>query len=346
MKKNSFKRAFSALAIAAVAASASSMAAFADEANGYDQTEIDASATKPTVFISVDGTQGGKVFDTSVAGQTVEVTLNVTGAQQKYASTGFHIYYDSRLDIPKNPIGLPDIKAGGALEYISPGTPEIDPTAADQGMEGFFVASAGSGNNGVDGVLWTFKVTVPADAKAGDVFPIDVIYKSNKNAEDLFVNTEVDKAGELMQAYVFTKGIYNKTTNNNFAAAAADVEKCAALADVAKDMDGYIAIAGGTTETSSATTEATTTEATTTEATTTEAATTASATASTSAGSTTAGSTTAKSTTSTAKGSTTKAGTGTTKNPKTGVSGTGAGLAVAGLAVAVATAFVLRKKED
>ena len=334
MKKNSFKRAFSALAIAAVAASASSMAAFADEANGYDQTEIDASATKPTVFISVDGTQGGKVFDTSVAGQTVEVTVNVTGANQKFASTGFHIYYDSRLDIPKNPIGLPDIESGGALKYISPGTPQIDPTAADQGMEGFFVASAGSGNNGVDGILWTFKVTVPADAKEGDVFPIDIVYKSNKNAEDLFVNTEVDKAGELMQAYVFTKGIYNKTTNNNFAAAAADVEKCAALADVAKDMDGYIAIAGGTTETSSATTEATTTEATTTEATTTEAAT------------TSAGSTTAKSTTSTAKGSTTKAATSTTKNPKTGVSGTGAGLAVAGLAVAVATAFVLRKKED
>ena len=309
------------------------MAAFADEANGYDQTEIDASATKPTVFISVDGTQGGKVFDTSVAGQTVEVTLNVTGANQKFASTGFHIYYDSRLDIPKNPIGLPDIESGGALKYISPGTPQIDPTAADQGMEGFFVASAGSGNNGVDGILWTFKVTVPADAKEGDVFPIDIVYKSNKNAEDLFVNTEVDKAGNLMQAYVFTKGIYNPKENNNFAASAEDVAKCAALADISKSADAYIAIAGGTTTTEETTTTTTETTTTTTESTTTSA-------------TTSAGSTTAKSTTSTAKGSTTKAATSTTKNPKTGVSGTGAGLAVAGLAVAVATAFVLRKKED
>ena len=35
MKKNSMKRAFAALAVAAVSASASSMAAFADEYNGF-----------------------------------------------------------------------------------------------------------------------------------------------------------------------------------------------------------------------------------------------------------------------------------------------------------------------
>ena len=330
MKKNSFKRVASALAIAAVAASASSMAAFADEYNGFDMADINGSEIKPTVFISVDGTQGGKVFDEDIAGKTVECTLNVTGAANKYASTGFHVFFDKRVKL--NMDGeYPDVTQGAAIGKLSPGEPVIDDT--DANMNGFFAATAGSSNRGNDGVMWTFNLVVPADAKAGDVFPIDIVYKSNKNAEDLFVNTEVDKAGNLMQAYVFTKGIYNPKENNNFAASAEDVAKCAALADISKSADAYIAIAGGTTTTEETTTTTTETATTTTESTTTSA-------------TTSAGSTTAKSTTSTAKGSTTKAATSTTKNPKTGVSGTGAGLAVAGLAVAVATAFVLRKKED
>ena len=330
MKKNSFKRVASALAIAAVAASASSMAAFADEYNGFDMADINGSEIKPTVFISVDGTQGGKVFDEDIAGKTVECTLNVTGAANKYASTGFHVFFDKRVKL--NMDGeYPDVTQGAAIGKLSPGEPVLDET--DANMNGFFAATAGSSNRGNDGVMWTFNLVVPADAKAGDVFPIDIVYKSNKNAEDLFVNTEVDKAGNLMQAYVFTKGIYNPKENNNFAASAEDVAKCAALADISKSADAYIAIAGGTTTTEETTTTTTETATTTTESTTTSA-------------TTSAGSTTAKSTTSTAKGSTTKAATSTTKNPKTGVSGTGAGLAVAGLAVAVATAFVLRKKED
>ena len=329
MKKNSFKRVASALAIAAVAASASSMAAFADEYNGFDMADINGSEIKPTVFISVDGTQGGKVFDEDIAGKTVECTLNVTGAANKYASTGFHVFFDKRVKL--NMDGeYPDVTQGAAIGKLSPGEPVLDET--DANMNGFFAATAGSSNRGNDGVMWTFNLVVPADAKAGDVFPIDIVYKSSKNAEDLFVNTEVDKAGNLMQAYVFTKGIYNPKENNNFAASAEDVAKCAALADISKSADAYIAIAGGTTttETTTETTIETTTE-TTTEATT--------------SASTTAGSTTSASTTS-GTGTTSKAATGTTKNPKTGVSGTGAGLAVAGLAVAVATAFVLRKKED
>ena len=327
MKKNSFKRVASALAIAAVAASASSMAAFADEYNGFDMADINGSEIKPTVFISVDGTQGGKVFDTDIAGKTVECTLNVTGAANKYASTGFHVFFDKRVKL--NMDGeYPDVTQGAAIGKISPGEPVIDDT--DANMNGFFAATAGSSNRGNDGVMWTFNLVVPADAKAGDVFPIDIVYKSSKNAEDLFVNTEVDKAGNLMQAYVFTKGIYNPKENNNFAASAEDVAKCAALADISKSADAYIAIAGGTTTTEETTTTTTETTTTTTESTTTTEETT----------------TTTTETTTTTTESTTTSATSTTKNPKTGVSGTGAGLAVAGLAVAVATAFVLRKKED
>ena len=259
MKKNSFKRVASALAIAAVAASASSMAAFADEYNGFDMADINGSEIKPTVFISVDGTQGGKVFDEDIAGKTVECTLNVTGAANKYASTGFHVFFDKRVKL--NMDGeYPDVTQGAAIGKISPGEPVIDDT--DANMNGFFAATAGSSNRGNDGVMWTFNLVVPADAKAGDVFPIDIVYKSSKNAEDLFVNTEVDKAGNLMQAYVFTKGIYNPKENNNFAASAEDVAKCAALADISKSADAYIAIADEVaTETTSEAPATTTSEA-------------------------------------------------------------------------------------
>ena len=332
------KRAFAALAVAGVAASASSMAAFADEYNGFTMDQINGSETKPVVSISVDGTDKGIVLSADeAAGKTVTVSVKVDGAQLKYASTGLHIYYSDKLELTKDPdFGTINVNAGKAISKLSAGNPKEDPTAGT-GFKGVFVATAGDSNLGINGEMWTLEFKVPSDAKAGDVYPIDIIYKSNENAEDLFVNTEVNQAGQLMQAYTFTKGIYNAKENNTFAAAAADVEKCAALADIDKSYDGYIAVAGGTTTTETTTT---TPETTTTTTTTTESATTASTTASTATGS----STSTASAASTAKS--TASGTGTTKNPKTGVSGTGAGLAVAGLAVAVATAFVLRKKED
>lgn len=333
MKNNSLKRAFSALAIAAVAASASSMAAFADEANGFTQDQIDASETKPVVSISVDGNDKGAVYSVDEAkGKTVTVALKVDGAQLKYASTGFHVYYSDKLTLATDPdFGTIKVDGGKAIQKLSAGTPKEDPTAG-AGFKGVFVCTAGDSNMGINGEMWTFEFTLPADAAEGDVYPIDIIYKSNENAEDLFVNTEVNQAGQLMQAYTFTRGIYNTTVNNTFAANADDVAKNANLADIDKSYDGYIAVAGGTTTTETTTTTTETTTTTTTEATTTA--------------STTAASTTTGSAASTAKSSSTASGTGTTKNPKTGVSGTGAGLAVAGLAVAVATAFVLRKKED
>lgn len=338
MKNNSVKRVFSALALTAVAASATSMAAFADEYNGFDMSAIEQSTIKPQITLSVDGVDKGKVFSLEeAAGQTINVTLNVSGADEKYCSTGFHIYYDKRLEIPVNRFGIPQVSAGPAQEFLAMNPAEVDPTAEDQGMKGFFVTTAGSADYGIDGVLWSFPFTVPADAQKGDVFPIDIIYKSNPNAEDLFVNRQVNQQGQLMQAYVFTKGIYNNTENNTFAASAADVEKAPALADIDKSMDGYIAIAAETTTT---TTETTTTTTTTTVAppttTTTEEIVVSTTTTTTVSGATT--------TTTTAKGTTTTKPTTKPDSPKTGVAG--AGVAVAGLAVALGTAFVLRKRED
>ncbi len=384
MKKNSLKRVFSALALTAVAASTVSMTSFAETALygaedyvnaskiGFTQEEIDASEIKPTITVSNEIL----TLEEAQSNRTRTATITVGNANALYASTGLHVYYDSRLTIPKNVLNKPDIEAGLGGKYLATKTPDPDPTAADQGMSGIFIASAADDNNGLDGVLWQIKFELPEDVKAGDVFPIDIFYKSNPNAKDLFTNAKNNNTGKLMQAYVFTRAINNGITKsfdasavsyvdaNGAAVSAADaIEKCSALKDVDGSTDGVIAIADGAPQETTTTTAPETTTTTAPATTTTTAAptttTTGAATTTTTGGdtvTTTTGSGTtvtgASTTTTAAKGSTTtKPATTTTKpsdkkdeSPKTGVAGVG--VAVAGLAVALGTAFVLRKKED
>ena len=61
--------------------------------------------------------------------------------------------------------------------------------------------------------------------KIGDVYPIDIIYKSTNNASDLFINKECDTNGYNMQAYTFKKGIYS-SDNPTFTATAPTFLKC------------------------------------------------------------------------------------------------------------------------
>lgn len=340
MKKNSLRSAVAALAVAAVSVTAASMNAFAAPqaaSLGYTDDQIAASASKPYVTL----TKKVMTLDEVKANNNqVTVELSVSEeASKKYASTGFHVHYDSRLEVALNDFtGALAVTPGAALEYISPGGPKDDPTAADQGMKGFFVCSAGDNNFGAGGVMWNAQMIIPADAKEGDVYGLDIFYVESKINEDLFVNKERNDEGRLMQAWVFTKGIYNELWNPNFKASEADVAKCAALANINNTYDGYIAIADApvttTTTTAATTTTTTTTGAPVVETTTTTAA--------------PVGTTTAAKPVTTKKPSTTKKPAATTKPkgdaPKTGVAGVG--VAVAGLGVALGTAFVLRKKED
>lgn len=386
MKKNSLKRVFSALALTAVAASTVSMTSFAEtsltgandyfEASkiGFTQEEIDASEIKPTITVSNEIL----TLEEAQTNRTRIATITVGDANALYASTGLHVYYDSRLTIPNNVLNKPDIEAGPGGKYLATKTPDPDPTAQDQGMSGIFIASAADDNNGLDGVLWQIKFELPEDVKAGDVFPIDIFYKSNPNAKDLFTNAKNNNTGKLMQAYVFTRAINNGITKsydasavsyvdaNGAAVSAADaIDKCPALKDVDGSTDGVIAIVAADTPQETTTTTAPETTTTTAPATTTTTAaptttttgaptttttgdtvttTTAADTGAnnsrttTSATNTAAPASGARTTTTTAKPSDSK------DSPKTGVAGVG--VAVAGLAVALGTAFVLRKKED
>ncbi len=346
MKKNSLRSAIGALAVAAVSVTAASMNAFAapEAASlGFTAEQIANSATKPYVTL----TKTVLTLDEVKANNyVVRVNMNVTGAAKQYAATGFHVHYDNRMQVAIDDFTEDlAIYSGAAISRISPGGPVDDPTAAEQGMAGFFVCSSGNANYGNDGSMWDIDMILPQDTAEGDVFPLDIYYIESKTNEDLFVNVEKDTAGNLMQAWTFTQGIYNELWNPNFAADPDDVARCAALADINNTYDGYIAIEDAPPVTTTTTTEAPiVTTTTTTEApivpettTTTEAP---------------VPGTTTTTTVSTAKPVTKPATTAkpavTTKPagnaPKTGVAGVG--VAAAGLAVALGTAFVLRKKED
>lgn len=356
--KNSLKKAFSAVAVAALAVSAVSMNAFAegDDAiypadQGLTSAEIDAAATKPVITL----TKEVITLEEATSNPTRQITLTVSNADYKYCSTGFHVYYDSRLDCAVNPLGIPSVSKGPATDFLTAGNPAVDPTAADYNMEGVFLTTMGNLDGGQNGTLWTLNLTLPSDVKEGDVFPIDILYRSSENNKDLFNNNARDAEGKAMMAYAFTRGIYSAEYNNNFTAPAEDVAQCAALANIDKSYDGYIAIAGAPVTTAPPTTTTTAPPTTTTTAAPTTTSTAAPVTtASTSAApapgttvSTSTGSAATGKATTTKKVTTAKAVTTTGKkgdSPKTGVAGVG--VAAAGLAVALGTAFVLRKKED
>jgi hypothetical protein len=204
--------------------------------------DSDAAVNKPVLTVTVDGTAGGKVFDPADApGKQVACTIGVSGANKAYAATGFRVRYDARLALATDDFGEIDVMSGGALARLATDTPVEDPTAPT-GTKGFFVASAGQTNYGLDGTMWTFSFTVPEDAAAGDVYPIDIVAGTTGTPHDLFVDMPVTAAGLDMQAYAFSKGVFSAANPNAFGTGA-DVAACAALAGIAGDADGYIAIA-------------------------------------------------------------------------------------------------------
>lgn len=227
------KKILSAFAIVATTFTSVSMNTFA---TGYtDEGNANAAINKP--HLTMDKIV---LTQSEAAGKTITVNLNVSGADLAYAPTGLHIYWDSRLTLANDKRGMPMVKRGSATQWLS-GVYEKDYSNAENGMDGYFVCTAGSDNLGTDGVMWSFTFILPDNAKAGDIYPLDIMYKANANAKDLFTNKTNNTAGKNMQAYVFTKGIYS-SDNPTFTASSTDIAKVPALANINKTYDGYIAI--------------------------------------------------------------------------------------------------------
>lgn len=206
-------------------------------ATGYTgKGDPNAAINKPKLTIDK------KIVKISEVNNQVTVNLRVSGANAAYCSTGLHVYWDSRLKLVNDPTyNQPMIDAGSAIQRLSHISPTKDSNASKQGMDGYFMGTAGSGNYGLDGIMWSFTFILPKDAKIGDVYPIDIIYKATPYAKDLFTNFEDDTNGYNMQAYAFKKGIYS-VDNPNFRASANDILKVPALSKINKTYDGYIAV--------------------------------------------------------------------------------------------------------
>ncbi|MBP7186732.1 MAG: NPXTG-anchored protein [Ruminococcus sp.] len=352
MKKNTFKKAISAVAVSALALTASSVSAFAAITDkgveyGLDPKDGSAAAVKPHAVVTKEVLKADEA-----ANKIVKVTIDIEGAEgtdvkKGYCTTGFHVYWDDRLTVvPDEDLEINAV-SGNAITSLGK-------AVENNGANGLMLATDGSADLGLKGTMWTIQLKVPADAKAGDVYPIDIAYQWDPSKGDLFTDNKDSAQGKLMQAYFFTKGINSATNPSD------DPYLVSAGATFA---DGYIAVEGpeettttttstaapGTTTTAPASSTSTAAPGTTTTAPASSTSTAAPGTTTTapaSSTSTAAASSTGADSSSTAKTTTGKSGSDNKKSdsPKTGV--TGVGVAAAGLAVAIGTAFALKKKED
>lgn len=145
--------------------------------------EIANAAVKPQLSVTQV-----EVNEKEAPGKVVEISLNVSGADNGYCSTGVHLAYSPDLEL-----------VGGANPEYTPGPATqkgLMLTVAPQ-ENAVFVATAGSADIGQSGAIVTFKFKLPANAKAGDKYPISVAYSDG----DIFTNMAKDQA---MQAYAFT----------------------------------------------------------------------------------------------------------------------------------------------
>ena len=132
----------------------------------------------------------------AIVGPVCNIELTVSGAESKYANTGIHIFWDSRLTLEGSE---DDITRGSALNRVA----LYD--VVKNGSNGIFVCSGSTKNNGKDGVMISFSLRIPSDCKSGDFYPIEIEYMNSVGANDIFI--DVDKTNHDMEAWVFTKGI-------------------------------------------------------------------------------------------------------------------------------------------
>ena len=211
--------------------------AFADVTRGLSEEEILNSSVKPVMTVTKELLQP----DSELSSRKMTISVYVNGADKKYASTGIHLFYDSRLTPERSTRGKIIVNAGEAAEYLNMLFDE-DNTRISEGMNGIFVATSEKENLGKDGEFFSFNVTLPENTQKGDVFPIDIAYMEYSYATDIFI--DVYKKDIPMQAYLFTKGIYNSENPiSNSSDYIRDRQNCANLADINQSSDGYIAVA-------------------------------------------------------------------------------------------------------
>ena len=152
----------------------------------------------------------------AAANRDVMVSLTVSDAFKKYATVEIWTVFDSRLTIAKDQSGNPAASSGDALRllksYLRPSAYYDQSEGKLVDLNGVRLIAAGTANYGLDGTLFTVKVTLPENVKEGDRFPLKFFYadKSTTNnnfANSMFNNIANDEAGQQMQKWVFENGL-------------------------------------------------------------------------------------------------------------------------------------------
>ena len=189
------RKILSAFAVSAVlTVTALPMSAFAAADGGFTSDEINSSSLKPTLSVSKINISAEEAKASPV--QTINISIK--GADTKYSSTGFHVYLDSKLSLVKTAKGGAAAK-GSAISELSSETYSKGNCV--------FLATAGKPKMGADGVMWSIQVKLPDNVSDGDTFPIKLAYEKGKVTEDVFIDDPTDKNSQLMQAWIFTKGM-------------------------------------------------------------------------------------------------------------------------------------------
>lgn len=200
---------------------------------GFSAEQIAASPVKPVLTLPQI------VLPSSYAGKEYTFDLCLDGCDGEYSSFAFHLRYSSALEIVQNGnSGILSIAKGIALAdnaVLNFG----ETNGEDYGWKGVYLYHTGSENNGGNGSIARITVKIPDYASSGDIYPLDIVFRSNDNIRKTGAAAE---ANQLMQAYLFTQGIYNKEYNNTFTAAPENIAMISKLAQFSGAYDGYIAI--------------------------------------------------------------------------------------------------------
>jgi hypothetical protein len=164
-----------------------------------EETTIDPNAEPESgalpVF-SLSNTEGA-------AGETVDVTVSLSGANEMWAMCGIHFAYPSALTIEmmSGDEKRPSFTRGTALNYISSFDTMIwtdnlsDELIANNEYSVFFAAIS-TDNTGMDGDIVTYRFTIPEDAEPGTVYELRFFDISG----DMFYDIDNDP---VMQSYAF-----------------------------------------------------------------------------------------------------------------------------------------------
>ena len=165
----------------------------------------------------------------------VSVSLKINGANKKYSAFEFWTKFDDRLAMPVGKNGLPQISFGSGVSYMQ--TAVAANSYYDHSrkelvtVNGVRTIGASHKDLGFDGTIFTVTLTLPEDAKAGDVYPLDIIPITSKSANNdyvssTFMNSACDEEGKQMQEWLFTNGLkggYIKITSDGKDIAYGDV---------------------------------------------------------------------------------------------------------------------------